>query len=68
MFSDMLRRDRERMGYSVGQTAWRFGVSLKEYRELKVGTCWLSFDTYDRICKLFGWPQAFIVGGRTIYK
>jgi hypothetical protein len=19
-----------------------------------------SFDTYDRICKLFGWPQSFV--------
>jgi predicted transcriptional regulator len=54
MFGDMLRRDRERWGFSVGQAAWRFGVSPKEYRELEAGTSWASFDTYDRICKLFG--------------
>jgi hypothetical protein len=55
----MLERDRERWGFSIGQAAWRFGVSPAVYRELEVGTCWPSFDTYDRICKLFGWPQAF---------
>jgi hypothetical protein len=29
------------------------------YRELESGERWPSFDTYDRICKLFGWPQTF---------
>jgi predicted transcriptional regulator len=59
MFADMLRRDRERWELSVGQAAWRFGVSPAAYRELEAGTRSPSFDTYDRICKLFGWPQAF---------
>ena len=34
MLSDLLRRDRERYGLSVGQAAWRLGVSIREYREL----------------------------------
>jgi predicted transcriptional regulator len=59
MFGDMLERDRIRWGLSIGQAAWRFGVSAREYRELEAGTAWPSFETYDRICKLFGWPQAF---------
>jgi transcriptional regulator with XRE-family HTH domain len=68
MFGDMLRRDRERSGLSVGQAAWRFGVRPSEYREIEAGTRWPSFDTYDRIAKLFGWPEAFMVGGSEIYR
>jgi hypothetical protein len=41
----------------VGQTAWRLGVSVPEYRELEEGTRSPNFETWDRICKLFGWPQ-----------
>jgi predicted transcriptional regulator len=59
MFADTLRRDRTRWGLSVGHAAWRFGVRPAAYRELEAGTRWPSFETYDRICKLFGWPQAF---------
>jgi predicted transcriptional regulator len=60
MFADVLQRDRTRWGLSVGQAAWRFGVSPAVYREIEAGTRWPTFDTYDRICKLFGWPQAFV--------
>ena len=60
MFGDMLHRDRERFGYSVVQAAGRFGLSPSECREIEAGTQWPSFDTYDRICKLFGWPQTFV--------
>jgi predicted transcriptional regulator len=59
MFSDMLRRDRERWGLRLARAAWHLGVSVADLRELEAGTRWPSFDTYDRICKLFGWPQAF---------
>jgi hypothetical protein len=30
-----------------------------EYRELKSGT-FPDFESWDRICKLYGWPQTFI--------
>ncbi len=60
MFSTMLQRDRTHSALSVGQAAWRFGVSPAVYREIEAGTRWPSFETYDRICKLFGWPQAFV--------
>jgi transcriptional regulator with XRE-family HTH domain len=66
MFGDMLRRDRERWGLSVAQAAWRFGVRPSEYREIEAGTRWPDFDTYGCIAELFGWPEAFIVGGRTV--
>lgn len=35
-------------------------VSLK----LESGTRYPDFETYDRICKLFGWPQKFASNGR----
>jgi hypothetical protein len=28
--------------------------------ELEAGTRWPSFETWDRICKLYGWPQTFV--------
>jgi transcriptional regulator with XRE-family HTH domain len=58
-FADLLREDRRRWGLSVAQAVGRFGVRPSEYRELEAGERWPSFETYDRICKLFGWPQAF---------
>jgi hypothetical protein len=67
-FGTMLERDRKRWGWSVGQAAWRFGVKPSEYREIEAGTRWPSFDVYDRTAKLFGWPQAYVVGGRTTYR
>jgi hypothetical protein len=48
-----------------GQVAWRLGVSPRKYRELEAGDCSPDFETYDRICKLYGWPQTFVaVAGR----
>jgi DNA-binding XRE family transcriptional regulator len=43
----------------MGQAAWELGVSIREYRELEAGTRSPSFETWDRICKLFGWPETF---------
>jgi hypothetical protein len=34
-------------------------VSVREYRELEAGARSPSFDTWDRICRLYGWPQTF---------
>jgi hypothetical protein len=44
IFGDMLRRDRTRWSLGVGQAAWRFGLTQREYRELEAGTRWPSFD------------------------
>jgi hypothetical protein len=38
-------------------------VSVREYQELEAGERVPSWETWDRICKTFGWPQTF-VGGR----
>jgi transcriptional regulator with XRE-family HTH domain len=59
MFSDLLRRDRERFGLSIGQAAWRLGISIREYRDLEAGVRSPSVETWDRICMLYGWPQTF---------
>jgi len=34
--------------------------SFREYRELEAGRRWPTFETWDRICKRYGWPQAFV--------
>jgi predicted transcriptional regulator len=58
-FPEMLRRDRERFGFRVGQVAWRLGVSIREYRELEAGERYPTFETWYRMCKLYGWPQTY---------
>jgi Helix-turn-helix domain len=40
--------------------AWRVGVSGGEFRELEEGTRSPTFETWDRICKLYGRPQTFV--------
>jgi hypothetical protein len=32
-------------------------VKPREYVAIESGDSWPDFDTYDRICKLYGWPQ-----------
>jgi DNA-binding XRE family transcriptional regulator len=59
MLAQMLRRDREQAGISVARASWLVGVSPREYREIEEGTLSPGFETWDRICKLFGWPQSF---------
>ena len=59
-FPVMMERDRKREGFRVCRAAWLIGVSVREYRELEAGTRSPDFDTWNRICKLYGWPQTFI--------
>jgi hypothetical protein len=47
---------RRRRGFTVGQVAWRLGISPNVYRSLEAGEPIHDFDTWDRICKLYGWP------------
>jgi hypothetical protein len=60
----MLERDRKQAGWSVGRSAWELGVGIREYRELEAGTRFPDWETFERICKLFGWPQTFTTSGR----
>jgi hypothetical protein len=55
----LLRRDREREGLRVCRAAWLVGVSVREYRQINSGVHWPDVETWDRICKLYGWPQTF---------
>jgi predicted transcriptional regulator len=59
----MLAEDRKRAGWSLGQAAGRLGVSARENRELEAGDRSPNFETWDRICRLFGWPQTFATYG-----
>ena len=44
-FPGILEHDRKQAGWSVGQAAWRLGVSIREYRELEAGTRSPSFES-----------------------
>jgi ribosome-binding protein aMBF1 (putative translation factor) len=61
-FPDMLEHDRKQAGWSMGQVASRLGVSVREYKEIEAGARSPTFETWDRICKLYGWPQTFTGG------
>ena len=56
---DHLEADRKRTGFTVGQVAYRVGVSPAEYRRVIDGAPITSYDTWQRICDLYGWPQTF---------
>jgi len=59
MLPKLLEQDRKRAGWSVGQAAWRLGVSIWEYREIEAGARWPNGRRYDRIAERFGWPRSF---------
>jgi predicted transcriptional regulator len=63
MLPAMLEQDRKRAGWSVGRASWELGVSIREYRELEAGNCSPSFEMWDRICRLYRWPQTFAQHG-----
>jgi hypothetical protein len=45
----MLEHDRKQAGCSMGQVAWRHGVSIREYPELGVGAWALSDDRWRSV-------------------
>lgn len=57
MLPTMLEQHRRQAGWSVGQAAWRLGVSTREYQELEAGARPPSFETWDWICKTSGWSN-----------
>jgi hypothetical protein len=50
----MMQRGRKREGLRVCRPAWLVGVSVREYREIEAGERSPTFETWDRICKLYG--------------
>jgi hypothetical protein len=59
MFPTMLRRDRERNGLRIARASWLVDVTVREFRAIEAGTRPPAWDTYDRMCEVFGWPQTF---------
>ena len=56
----MLAEDRTRRGWSVEQAARRLGVSAAIYREIEAGMRTPNWETWDAICRTFGWQQTFV--------
>jgi len=45
------------------KAARRLGVSAAIYRELEAGRRKPAWETWNAICKTFGWPQTFVGRG-----
>ncbi len=58
-YATMMERDRKREGLRVCRAAWLLGVTVREYREIEAGERFPDSGTYERICELYGWPQAW---------
>jgi Helix-turn-helix domain len=58
----MMRHDRKRELLRVCRAAWLVGVSLREYRYFEAGERVPDVETWNRICKLYAWPQTFVQG------
>jgi DNA-binding XRE family transcriptional regulator len=56
----LLAEDRKQAGWSIGRAAWRLGVSVRDYREIEDGERSPAWETFDPICKMFGWQRTFI--------
>ena len=54
--TDLLERDRKRFGFTVGQAAYRQGVTPVQYQALLEDPAPMTFETWERICGLYGWP------------
>jgi DNA-binding XRE family transcriptional regulator len=54
-FVAMMARDRARLGLTVGQAAWRLGITRQEYCEIEAGTRWPSSIVWERMRELYGW-------------
>jgi hypothetical protein len=55
----MLERDRRRRGFTAGQLAWRLGIKVRD-RKLVAGERRPDPDTWDLICKLYGWRRRYV--------
>jgi hypothetical protein len=53
----LLPADRKRLGLRPVQMAGMLGLSLAEYRALKVGELHVTSDLFERICDVCGWPS-----------
>ena len=58
-YPKMLREGRERRGFTIGQVAWRLGITRQQYVELEAGRLDVTPDLWQRMCDVYGWPQSF---------
>jgi len=52
------------LAYTMIQLLPRYAQMHTQVPELEAGAGLPSFETWDRICKLYGWPQTFVRGRR----
>jgi hypothetical protein len=43
--------------WSEGHMGWLLGLSRREYRELESGRLNISYELYERIVDVCGWPR-----------
>jgi ribosome-binding protein aMBF1 (putative translation factor) len=60
LLGQLMRRDRELAGLSIEDASWRVGLTPRRLRDMEAGEVWPDFETYERICELFGWPQSYV--------
>jgi hypothetical protein len=56
-YSQMMRRDRERLGLRECRAAWLRGVTIREYRALEAGDGANTFDLWELMVEVFQWPR-----------
>jgi hypothetical protein len=49
-----------RAGWPEAEATWHLRVSVRTSRELEAGDRWPTFETRDRICSPYRWPQIFV--------
>jgi transcriptional regulator with XRE-family HTH domain len=55
MLGELLRRDRDKRGLSLEEAARLLQITAVRLRKLEADEAWPDWETYDLICKLFGW-------------
>ena len=54
-YVELMRRDRERLGLSIGEAAWLLKIKPWDYQRLEEGEGRPSIDQVERMYELFGW-------------
>ena len=56
-YVEMMRRDRQRLGLRECRAAWLLGLTVREYRALEDGDCFVTPDVWERMVEVFQWPR-----------
>jgi hypothetical protein len=59
MLPDALEHDWKQAAGRWGRRPGGYGRSPSEYLELEAEKTWPSWETHDRIGRMFGWAQTF---------